>query len=168
MDLSRMSWILICMLLCIATLAANNIFILSTKYTPYTNEEEFVETETEEPQEEIPDIEVSSVMFETAAHMSDNNFYGYTRVWEDTVNDRAVFVKDDYIPTTVVNVGDTVLFDTLTCTISSVDEQGFTIDLPGNAIAQKGWSGSPVYYYGKQVGFISKAVSVSQIYVAFL
>ena len=158
-DMSLISRASICLLLCVAVLALNNIFLLLSVNKPYTYEEvEGVEDTAEK-------FEADSIVLETAAHIPAEQFAYYTKVWEDKETDRAVYIKNDYKPYTVINSGETVMFSDVACTIVDTDEQGFTIELPGNAIAQKGMSGSIVYYHDTPVGFISKAQGPSQIYV---
>lgn len=158
-DMSLISRAGICMLLCVAVVALNNIFLLLSVNKPYT----YVEVEKVEDTTEK--FEADSIVLETAAHIPAESFAYYTKVWEDKETDRAVYIKDDYKPSTVINSGETAVFSGVSCTIIDTDEQGFTIELPGSGIAQKGMSGSIVYYHDTPVGFISKAKSPSRIYV---
>ena len=104
----------------------------------------------------------------TAAHLSEDKFEGYTLVYKDEENDRAVYVATGDIPTPELTISETVYFNGLACTVSSIDEQGFTIKLPSDALARKGMSGSPVYRDYEMLGVVSKAVSLYEIYVTYV
>lgn len=112
------------------------------------------------------DVSVDSICFVTAAHLPTSNFPNATCVWSDTNTDRAVYVKNDYTPTTEVTVGSRVTFGEYKGTIASYDDQGIVIKLEGS-LAKHGMSGTPVYYNDTPVAFISKALDVDIVYAVF-
>ena len=135
-------------------------FLKSESPPTYINEEEEVGTSTTGMSDDF--------VLVTAAHLSEDKFEGYTLVYKDEENDRAVYVATGDIPTPTLTVSETVYFNGLACTVSSVDEQGFTIKLPSDALARKGMSGSPVYRDYEMLGVVSKAVSLYEIYVTYV
>lgn len=118
-----------------------------------------------EPKQEM--VEPSSIMMETVAHVPEEYYEGYTRVWADEETDRAVYIKDDYVPTPTLKVGDTVMFNGIECTVSSTDTQGVVLDLPETQLAQYGMSGAIVTYKDVPVALVSKAVSTASVYAIY-
>lgn len=110
--------------------------------------------------------QMSGLTFETAAHIPQQDFPGYIRVWHDVDTDRAIYVKQDYKPSVSVIIGDPVSFEGGTGTIVSRDEQGMTIHLT-DCYADYGMSCRTIYYFDFPIAFISRAVSVDEIYVVF-
>ena len=119
-------------------------------------------------EETIPVFEYNSdLVLVTVAHIPETSFSGYTLVWSDTENDRAIYVKQDFKSTADVQVGDIVAFNGITCDVTAVDEQGFAISLRGE-LAKHGMSGSEVQKSGVTVGLISRALGISSIYCVFI
>lgn len=112
------------------------------------------------------DVSADSICFVTAAHLPTSYFPNATCVWSDTNTDRAVYVKNDYTPTTEVIIGSRVTFGEYKGTITSYDDQGIVIKLEGS-LAKHGMSGTPVYYNDTPVAFISKALDVDIVYAVF-
>ena len=121
----------------------------------YINEEEVV-------------VQTSNIMFETVAHLPEEDFPNCTLVWSDTINDRAVYVRNDYVPTTSLKVGDMVSFNDIDCNVVDIDEQGIAIQLPNGRLAAHGMSGSQVTYNGVPVALVSKALDADIIYCILL
>ena len=119
-----------------------------------------------QPKPTVEDVKVDSVTYITAAHLKESDFPNYTRVWYDTKTDRAVYVKNDYKPSTSVEVGATVSFGESAGTVVSCDEQGFTIKL-STGFAKYGMSGSYVYYKDVPIAFVSMAMDVDKVYAVF-
>lgn len=112
-------------------------------------------------------VEPSSIVFETVAHIPENQFPDYTRVWFDEETDRALYIINDYVPKQVVDIGDTVVFNDLNCQVINTDEQGFEVQLPDDALAAYGMSGSTVYYGSVPIAMISRATSVNTVYAVY-
>lgn len=112
-------------------------------------------------------VEPSSIVFETVAHIPENKFPDYTRVWFDEETDRALYIINDYVPKQVVDIGDTVVFNDLNCQVINTDEQGFEVQLPDETLAAYGMSGSIVYYGSVPIAMISRATSVNTVYAVY-
>ena len=121
-------------------------------------------SETKE-EEDVP-VERPFVLT-TVAHIKQDTFDGYTLVYADEENDRAVYVLNGEPPKPDINVGDEVYFNGLACTITNIDEQGFSIELPSGMLATKGMSGSPVYKDCLMLGVVSRALSLTEIYIIY-
>lgn len=117
--------------------------------------------------EEVTEFTPSSIVFETVAHIPETKFPNYTRVWYDTETDRAVYVINDYVPTPIVSIGDTVVFSNIECEVISTDEQGFEVQLPDNTLAAYGMSGSQVLYNNTPIALVSRATSVTTVYAVY-
>ena len=125
-------------------------------------------TRDEELTTSVPGVpaQPSTVYFETAAHIPETDFPDATRVWFDTDTDRALYVRNDYIPSTTVEIGWQVHFGEHTGTIVAKDTQGFSMQLD-SGVAAYGMSGSYVYKDDTALGFVSKAVTLNSVYVVF-
>lgn len=113
-------------------------------------------------------ISYNSIVFETVAHIPAYKFPEYTLVWSDEELDRAVYIKNDYVPTSVVEVGDTVYLNEKECSVIETDEQGFTFKLPEGSIAVYGLSGTYIYFKNTPIAMVSKATSVDSIYAVYM
>lgn len=117
---------------------------------------------------EDTNVQTSSIMFETVAHLPEENFPDCTLVWSDTETDRAVYVYNNYKPLTSLQVGDIVTFNSMDCEVVDIDEQGISIQLPNGQLAAHGMSGSQVTYNGTPVALVSKALDINIIYCILL
>lgn len=102
-------------------------------------------------------LEPTSDLYKTVAHVDLSSIEDLELVYVDNENDVAYY---RYIgERNVVNIGDEVLtVYNETCTVTSMDCQGFTIDCPTGIDA--GMSGTAIRDAdGVQIGFISKRLS---------
>ena len=107
-----------------------------------------------------------SLVLETAAHIPEEQFLNYTLVWRDEETDRAVYIKNNYVPHTEVPIGAECFLGDIPVTVISIDAQGVELSL-GNEFAKHGMSGAPITYDGIPFAFVSKATSLNSVYAVF-
>lgn len=147
-----------------------SIFIIAYMFVLYIFSINSTSIGEESPkQEEVITVEDfdynSDLVMITAAHIKNKSFDGYTCVWKDEDTDRAIYVKDNYVPSELVSVGDIVIFEDEPCNVTEVTEQGFVINIGKHP--QHGMSGTDVYYKGEVIAFVSQAVSTREIYCVY-
>jgi len=93
----------------------------------------------------------------TAAHLEENVLQGYTKVYEDTATDTAVYVDlsntktDDYIGKTLF------LSESFFGSVIEQNDREIILEVNDPLLIYAGLSGSRVYYKGTAVGFVSAA-----------
>lgn len=88
----------------------------------------------------------------TAAHLG--QIAGYTKVYEDTSSDYAVYVKDSYCAEGLASGARVTLAGT-SGNVAAVSETEFTVSVDNISKIVPGVSGTSVYYDGTPIGFIS-------------
>lgn len=109
-------------------------------------------------------LNASSCVMVTAAHLDDSEFPGWSRVYDDTHKDVAVYVNFDNKVSNLA-VGDNVCDEskTLKGEVIEVTDDGFVFKAEDSSVIKHGDSGKSIYHKSHYVGFVSGVRNIDEI-----